>query len=392
MKRLLILCNALDDAMRAERGIATDSPAGSRKIFMAARALAGAGVAATVISLGRGRYTGSTRYFGVVARRSWRVPICYLPFVDRPVVSQLLTLGAAALVVARRSRRPGRTCLLIYNRSIAYVPAVAVARLCGMRVVLDLEDGYTGTGTTLRERLVRLGCRLFDTLCGSRALLACTALAAATRLRPTMVYYGIADEATPVVRAPRDDIVALLSGTIAPETGGELVADAVVALRRDAPPWVRYLTIEVTGNGPSLARLTVLAADSASPRVRVWGRITDAEYAAIRARVDVGLALKLNHGPLAQTTFPSKVIEMAAAGQLVVTTDISDVRLVFGDDGALFVTRDAADAVIEQLRWIVEHREAAAARAVQGSAAVARICAPAAAGERLAAFLFGDAA
>lgn len=388
MKHLLILCNALDDRTRTERGIATDSPAASRKIFMMARALRHANVAATVISLGRGRGTTSTRWWPAVARRSSGVATTYIAFVDRALLSYLVSLVALAVAVAVRVRRGRRPTILVYNRSLAYVPALILARAYGLRIVLDLEDGYTGSGASLRERTVRLGNRLFDALCGGRALLACSALGSATHLGPTMVYYGVSDGDGRVRPPAGETVTALLGGTVTPETGGDLLADAVVELRREAPAWAQHLVLEITGKGQSIERLTDLAGAPGAPLVRVWGRTTDAEYDAIRNRVDVGLALKLNGGTFAHTTFPSKVIEMAAAGQMVLTTDISDVRTVLGSDGARFVSQDTPAALIAELRWTVLNRAAAATTAARGTAAVAALCEPAVAGQRLAAFLF----
>ena len=391
MKRLLVLCNALDDATRLQRGITTDSPAASRKVFMAARAVARAGVVVTVISQGRGRGTGAG-FFPSVARRPGGVLTAYLAFTGRPIISQLISLAAAAVAVQRRARRRGETVLLVYNRAVAYVPAIVVARMNGIRVVLDLEDGPVGSGDTLRDRCALIGWRLFDRLCGGRAVLACSALAAATRLRPTMVYYGVVDDSPAPPRPMNDPVAVLMGGTVAPDTGGDLLAATIVLLRASMANWTRCLTIDVTGKGGSLAALERLAIAPGDPVVRVWGRTTDVEYAALRDRAAVGLALKPNAGPLANSTFPSKVVEMAAAGQLVLTTDISDVRRVLGEDGAFFLHHDTPAALAERLRWIVEHRSEAEAIAARGSQAVARVCDPAVAGQRLAAFLFGDAA
>ena len=391
MRRLLILCNALDDTTRVERGIATDSPAMSRKVFMAALAVARAGVVATVISQGRGRGTGAA-FFPSVARRPGGIPTCYLAFCGHPMISHVVSLIAAAFAVQKRAKRRDEIVLLVYNRSAAYVLAIIVARANGMRVVLDLEDGPVVTGATFRERATLIGWRLFDWLCGDRAVLACSALAAATRLRPTMVYYGVVDGAAPTPRLIDDPVTVLMSGTVAPETGGDLLAETVALLRATTADWTRHLTIEVTGRGGSIAALERLASEAGDPAVKVWGRTTDAEYAEIRRRAAVGLALKPNAGPLAHTTFPSKVVEMAAAGQLVLTTDISDIRQVVGDDGAVFLREDTAAALADSLRRIVEDRDRAEAIAALGSQAVVRVCDPGAGGHRLAVFLFGDLA
>jgi hypothetical protein len=58
------------------------------------------------------------------------------------------------------------------------------------------------------------------------------------------------------------------------------------------------------------------------------------------AEADVGLSLKMPGSNLVATTFPSKVVELASHGLLVLTTDVSDVGVLFNDDTAV-VLRDA---------------------------------------------------
>ena len=73
--RVLIICNALDDGTREQRGITTDSPAASRKIFMLCHALRLAGVRPCIVSLGRGRAGGSKDFFPSVLHRVEGVPV-----------------------------------------------------------------------------------------------------------------------------------------------------------------------------------------------------------------------------------------------------------------------------------------------------------------------------
>ncbi len=388
-KHVLILCNALDDVTRLERAITTDSPAASRKVFMLAQALRGAGVRTTVVSFGRGYRSGGSECFPTVVRRPRRVPTVYVRFVNRPVWSEIVSLVAAAVAVARLHRRRRHEVLIAYNRAPANALGILVAKLLGMRVVLDLEDADAAGRGGMRGPAIRLGNALVDRIC-DRALLACTALAAATRLRPVLPYYGVVE----AVAAPRSwdgPVQAHLGGTLNHDTGAEWLADAIEQLRRDRPAWAAGLVITITGKGPSLTRLAGLAGDG-YPGVNVHGRLTDADFAALRAATHVGLSLRPPGGILADTTFPSKTIEIASAGQVVLTTDVSDVRVVLGSDGAVFVGDGSVAALVEALCGIVEDPDKAAAIAARGAAAVRRVGDPHAAAGRVADFLFAGIA
>lgn len=384
-RRLLFLCNALDDVTRIERRITSDSPAASRKIFMLLQALRRPGISPYALSLGRGRRDGSARYHASTLRRAHGVDTIYLPFANRRIVSELVSLLAPVGVLWRLRRAAKRTTLMFYNRERFYLPALLAARLLGYRTVLDLEDGEVGL-TSLSARARRW---LFDQLCTGGALLACSALTAWTTLRPALSYYGIVETSDVARDWHAPSLGVLMGGTLIADTGVDLLAEAVEQVRAAGPAWAEALEIHVTGKGDGLATLQRLSASSVAPRIIVHGRTTDAEYAAILGRIHVGLALKLNSGPLAQTTFPSKVTEMAGAGVLVLTTDISDVRAVLGD-GARYLDRDDAALLVAQLHAVVADRAAAAAAAARGLANVRKICAADGAGERLAAHLFGD--
>ena len=385
---LIILCNAIDDRTRTERGIVTDSPAASRKVFLMARALAGAGVNPLVLSMGRGRADGSGRSFAATARRSHGVPAVYMRFTHTRVLSELVSLFSPVYILWRRRRSRGRKTIVFYNQLPAYLVALVVAKVLGYLTVLDLEDSSID-GTTALVRITDAVRRsAFEVFC-SRAMLACSALVGKTGLRPTFCYYGVVEKAAAVRDWSESRIHVLLGGTIAPDTGADLLADAIAELRANPPEWARSIVFEVTGKGPSVAQLTELATHSDAPNLIVHGRTTDAEYREIVARAHVGLALKPNEGVLAHTTFPSKVTEMAAAGMLVLSTDISDVRAVLGD-GARYLERDDAVLLIERLREIVVNREAASESADIGMRAVAKVCSPQLAGKQLAEFLFPE--
>jgi len=387
-----ILGNALDDATRAERCISTDSPAASRKIFMLAALLRGAGVRAVVLSLGRGRQDGSGRAFSRVVRRVGHVPIVYLSFLNRPVLSKMRSAFEPIGVLWRRRSTASSSTVLFYNRMPGYLPTLLVARLLGYRAVLDLEDGEVGLSAFSRAGLgARISRPAFDTLCNGGAMLACSALAAMTRLSPTLCYYGTMDPraATPVWIGER--ITVLLGGTLARSTGAPLLAAAIRLARNENDAFWRRLRVVVTGYGESAAEFAELAKSGDAPTLEFLGRTSDDEYRRLLDSTQVGLALKPADGLLAHSTFPSKVIEFASSGVLVVTTDISDIRRVLGA-GALYLERETPQELLETLRAILRDRARAEAIAQEGRAIVAATCAPTVVAARVAALLCGHRA
>ena len=369
----------------------TDSPAASRKIFLLCRAMSKAGVRATVVSLGRGRQDGSGRYFRAKAQRVAGVPVIYLPFLHAPVLSELLTLVAFFPLLWRLHRKKATKTILFYNRMPAYLPALIVAKMLRINAVLDLEDGATDLShwslSGVKSRMLRW---FYDTLCSGGALLACQALENLTKLRPTLCCYGTSESLSTEANWNLSPVTVLLGGTVSYDTGAPLLINAINRLREQSPAWASNISFTITGKGDCLEPFKALAAGDGKPKVFVHGRTTDEEYRRILANTHVGLALKPNSGALADTTFPSKVIEFASLGILVMSTDISDVRQVLAD-GAIYLELDDPTLLIEKLRWVVEHRDAARALSVSGMKAVSAACAPEKVGHRLRDFLFKSA-
>jgi glycosyltransferase involved in cell wall biosynthesis len=385
---VLIVCNALDDTTRLERRITTDSPAASRKVFLMAQALLLAGVRPVVLSLGRGRPDGSGDAFAAKVCRVGGVLTIYAPFSHRKGLSELLSLFGLLKPLRRLARHP-RRAVIFYNRIPAYLPLLSAASSLCYRCFLDLEDGEVNAVRSLKERLARIVRAQFDRHCRDGALLACSALEAMTTVRPVHCYYGTAVGDIDAPRWQTDRITCLMSGTLATDTGAPMLIEAIRRLRARQPDWAARLCFEVTGKGESLAAFEQLAAEPVLPRLRVHGRTSDARYLEILRSCEIGLALKPVDGALADTTFPSKVIEFAGSGLLVLSTDISDVRRLLGD-GARYLERNDPELLIERLAAIATDREAAARCARRGRQAVEHHCAPPRAGQDLRQFFFGN--
>lgn len=383
---VLIVCNSIDDHTRLERRISSDSPAATRKIIHMCRVLKLAGLSPIILSLGRGRADGSGDFFSSKVACVDGIRIVYAPFSHRHVVSQLVSLFGLLKPLRRLTRDPKRV-IVFYNRIPAYIPVLFFAKFLGYRCYLDLEDGEVVSGRSLKKHFVRLLTAFFDRYCRDGVLLACSALSDFTSVRPVQCYYGTALDSFNVTRFQTSRITCLMSGTLSPETGAVLLIETIRLLRSRYVAWASQVQFEVTGKGESLAEFERLSAQPGLPLVRVHGRTSNIRYLEILQNCDVGLALKPVGGVLADTTFPSKVVEFASSGLLVLSTDISDVRLLFGD-GARYLEHNDPELLIERLSEIVHNREAAIQCAALGQDSVMDRCAPLRAGEELRQFLF----
>ena len=382
-KRLLVICNAIDDKTRLERKIVTDSPAATRKVFLMCKALRVTGIDARVISLGRGRANKDGKHYRALKKNISGVPTYYLPYNTVPFLSQLITLIFATTSIFKYKKYQGKTVVMFYNRSPAYIGALLMSRLAGFSTVLDLEDGETSH--KIRTYFMEF---VYDKFCNKGAILACSALKDATTCHPLHCYYGINSKRLDEKSWSNGRVKFIFSGTILEETGALILLEAINLLKRQSSLWVEKIEFIITGSGEDIDKFYNLQNDSRYPIVTVLGRVSQSEYARVIEGSHVGLSLKLKHGKYSNTTFPSKVIEFSSNGMLVITTDISDVKKVLGSDGGLFLDSDKAYDLTEKIKWVIENKMQAKKISCQGYKCMDSFTNPIDASKELSDFLF----
>ena len=388
--RIFIICNVLEDFTRLNREITTDSPAASRKVIMLCKSLKQAGIRPLIISQGRGKANGKFKYYGFSIRRIEEVPILYLPFSHVPIISELLSLFSPLYVIFKNRRRIIKKAIVYYNRNISYFPTLLLSALLGYINILDLEDGEVDSDHMRSHNyLYRFIQDVYDQLCSDGALLACSSLRNYTSIKRTINYYGVVD-AIPVPNKFDSDIVRfIIGGTLDKDTGVDLLIESISMISLNNPSWVTKIIFEVTGKGSLAHELQRISENVKCPRIIYHGRVSDTEYKEILSRCDVGLALKLNNGKLSNSTFPSKIVEYAMHGLLVLTTDISDARKVLGNNGALYLSNDDPHQLVNLIQNIAENRLLSSDLANLGRNAVLSKLNPKKSGEIVAEFIFG---
>lgn len=394
MKKIIIICNAVDDITRNERKITTDSPAASKKVFMLADALADANTHLEIISMGRGRPNNSFNFYMSKKIINKSVEITYLPFTHIRFLSELITFFYLAIAMVRAGIGGGYSdrAVIFYNRLPAYILALVMASFLGLKRIIDIEDGEIASAgkKNIKQKINYLVIKLYDFLCTDGALLACSALSSMTRNTHKICYYGTVSALSKsrfvFNRAP---ISVLLSGSLSDDTGANRLVNAIRSMRLESARW-ENIRFDISGHGPSLQDFRELMEDNRFPSVYVHGRLSNTGYNDLLEKCDVGLALKPISGSLADTTFPSKVVEFASAGLLVVSTDISDVKLVLGVAGAAWLSTDCEEELIKTFDNILLNTRWAKDTLCRGRKSVCEKLDPASVQKKIREFIFPD--
>lgn len=373
---LVYISNAVDEAIRSERSIKTDSPAANNKVFTLARAMHDVGVDCTVLSLGRGRQNGSGIRHAASTKRLEHGPIIYAAFWQSFWLTHMVSFVSLAWLLKKLIRRNPALCVLAYNRSYHYLLALLLARLSGVRVYLDLEDGYIVEGhgriRHLKNTLTR---RLFSWLCPHGSMVANSSLASQLDQPPAMVCYGVAFAGqAPCQNWSSGRLQVLFSGTLLEEVGCKLLLDALEILRSQHPEVVKEIHVLVTGKGPFVEAFRRWE-ERAPELLSFGGSMCRIDYINMLKRCHVGLSLRLSAHEMGATTFPSKVVEYAQHGLLVLTTRSSDVPMLFGKE-ALYLEEESAKSLATLMASLPRLRESNRNTAIRGRKRVLNACAP----------------
>jgi hypothetical protein len=130
----------------------------------------------------------------------------------------------------------------------------------------------------------------------------------------------------------------------------------------------------VTGKGPFLNDF--YAFSSVAPDwMTLRHSLNRNTYLKILSESHVGLNLRLNNYEMSATTFPSKVIEYAEHGLLVVSTRTSDVPIIFGKT-LIYLEEETTSSLVTLLASLPARRADLSVLAFSGREKVLEICSP----------------
>ncbi len=371
--RIIYLCGIIDDNTRQNRGISNANPAATHKVLNFCKAMRAIDAKPLALSMGRGRQDGSGRVFSAIAKRVDNIAVVYAHFMHSPLATHFVSAISMACLMMRLERR-GNNLLIAYNCMWHYVPALLIARLAGTRCYLDLEDGAVCRGRSVILRLFDyVLARCFDVLCNDGVLLANGKLQTQTSIRRSLVWYGTTPSIASLPDWQTRPLGVMLGGTLNQERGCAIFIGAVRLLMKEAD-LRKHLRFFITGHGPMCAELKQLA-EASDGWVQFEGLVDRNRYLEILGACHAGLMLNLTGSDMSHTTFPSKILEYAAAELLVISTCVSDVPALFGD-GCVLLNDETPQALAAALRDLCSNPVAAAQVARRGSARIRAVCNP----------------
>jgi hypothetical protein len=164
--KIIYLCNAASESILEQRAITTDSPAATNKVLSLVKAMRMQNLNCFVLSLGRGRQNNSFKRHGACLEQYNQVSTLYCDFWQIPVLTHIVTMASITILLNYLINRNKKLTVLSYNRSYHYLPALIMAKIRGVRVCLDLEDGFNSDGKSIFSILKNTVTRkIFDWLC-----------------------------------------------------------------------------------------------------------------------------------------------------------------------------------------------------------------------------------
>lgn len=331
--------------------------------------------------------TGPRLFRGFICRDE-RLACAYLPAISVRGLNRVFAAFAYLAFAMRQVRRGDGVVFYNYFPEYVLVAAFLRWRLGRDKVVMDLEDGPREDERDLRGIVNRLSLRILSRVCSPRAIVVSRQLAQALRIGDACVVNGVSPDTIQRRAQFGRPITFLYGGSIEKSTGLDLFCGALRELAQTRPELRDQVRFVVTGFGGG-AQLGALSEELAASgfTLDVKQDVGPDEYRHTLASADVGLSLKMPQSAFNATTFPSKVIELASLGLLVLTTDISDISLLF-DDASAAILRVAQPAELASLiADIASAPEHYAHTAQAGQRRIVERCSRHAVGQRLVAFL-----
>jgi len=387
--RIIYVAPVSNDEINRLWGVRLDAPAVRNKVLGVCHALKLSGAAPVIVST---VVPSRVRQLFQPARvhKAGEIDVVEAFTFGRRVWKRLI-VGLSLLVYAMRSIR-SEDRVILYNFFPEYTLVALYLRLVGLPAIIDIEDAPRTDEDGLRGFSNRVSFSVLRRICASKYITASASIGRSLRLEEFLPVYGVSSYLAANYETKRgfvqEDVRVLFGGGIHPETGRELFLDAIKLLSKRETGARFEFVVSGRFDEDHLSKAAAKINRSATVSLSLRPNLPLDEYRALATSMDIGLSLKLSVSQIGVTTFPSKIIEIAAMGMLVCATAVGDVPLLFNAKNAIVLKSEDPAELASALVWAATHRDDARRLAAEGRKTVLRDCSSEVVGRKVIDFVF----
>jgi len=276
------------------------------------------------------------------------LPTISIKFINRLYASYRYTIFS--LYNIKRTDR-----VIFYNFFIEYIFAIIILRIKRVEIIIDIEDAPIFKDFSLRGLTNIASYFLIRLLTKKKYLVASNFIAVLLNLKSYICVYGVAQIYGGYEKNNKSRLRISYGGALIQETGVDIFCETIKDIYfsefRD-----RYCFV-VSGFGEIYKIIKIAQEINDLNFIELHFNETFTSYKKTLNTCEVGLCLKLPNTQIGKTTFPSKVIEIAANGLLLVTTNVSDVPLIFNNTNAVIIEKLNKIELVNALNKITSNRD-----------------------------------
>lgn len=344
--KILYVCFAIDQNNTKINQITSDSPAAFVKVSSVCAAINTTGNIAKILSLGI--YNSKLKKTKLMDSTYNNVHIRYIHNLKTKIIRNFYSI----FILPKYIKEEKPDVVIFYNYAFEYINSINYCRKNNIKFIIDIEDGVNKELNILQYNFRNCLYNKYIKESGGNVFTVSKRLTQNNNIKNSLVIYGTGIPQKKIELA-NDKINFLFCGTIIKETGAEYLISAINKLSKIEELKNKFF-LNICGFGNYDEQLIELQ-NKYPELLKFWGKVDRQTYTELIDSSDCGVVLRVSETSMAQTTFPSKIVELSLNNLGLITTPASDIPLLFNENEVYFVNND--DDVVEVITKIVNNRE-----------------------------------
>lgn len=319
MKNIIYLTNYIGDEIIEKRNNKEVlSQAANNKVMGIAKALESVNYKVIILSSGLVN-NGTGIHYGEEKTIVDETSIIYTQIVDLPLINTVSSTLSLYKKIKSISKNITVDGIIFYN----FKPEVAIAALMAKKklhipIYVEYEDGYSDLNKSFKSFILKGTEKLVKSHVDKAIVV--NEIARREFDIPCVTVRGVIDKkfvnkCSTYKKKKNEKVVILYSGGINKKRGINVLIDSLQYINFDCEVWI-------TG-GNNL--------DIADERIKILGFLNYSKVQELMLQADILVQSQLKSSSFSNQSFPSKLFEYLPTGNMIVSSDLQDVKAFAGD-------------------------------------------------------------